>query len=152
MGLKAYVFQESLNWHSLRNDFEPFFFVLLAPVSLGNKNGCKCQHYDYAQARRKRWAGGALAPQFRADQFTLSRPGWAHYPQSLLLAPPYFQTLQRPRCLRLCQFKISWNTLAFNLKFFTPQIQILFPNKYLGIGYKGLVWLMKNIDKELTQA
>ena len=48
LDLKAYVFQEILNWHSLRNDFEPFFFVLLAPVSLGNKNGCKCQNYDYA--------------------------------------------------------------------------------------------------------
>ena len=28
--------------------FESFFFALLASVSLGNKNGCKCQHYDYA--------------------------------------------------------------------------------------------------------
>ena len=29
-------------------NFESFFFALLASVSLGNKNGCKCQHYDYA--------------------------------------------------------------------------------------------------------
>ena len=28
--------------------FESFFFALLASFSLGNKNGCKCQHYDYA--------------------------------------------------------------------------------------------------------
>jgi hypothetical protein len=28
--------------------FESFFFALLVSVSLGNKNGCKCQHYDYA--------------------------------------------------------------------------------------------------------
>ena len=29
-------------------NFESFFFALLASVSLGNKNGCKFQHYDYA--------------------------------------------------------------------------------------------------------
>ena len=31
-----------------------------------------------------------------ADQFTLSRPGWAHYPHPLLLAPTDFQTLRQP--------------------------------------------------------
>ena len=48
-------------------------------------------------------AGGGLGgfipptpPQFLADQFTLSRPGWAHYPHPLLLAPPDFHTLRRP--------------------------------------------------------
>ena len=39
--------------------------------------------------------GGFSPPQFLADQFTLSRPGWAHYPHPLLLAPPDFQTLWR---------------------------------------------------------
>ena len=29
-------------------NFESFFFALLASVILGNKNGCKFQHYDYA--------------------------------------------------------------------------------------------------------
>ena len=38
-------------------------------------------------------AGGALAPQFSADQLTLSRPEGTHYPHPVLLAPPDFQTL-----------------------------------------------------------
>jgi hypothetical protein len=28
--------------------FESFFFALIASVSLGNENGSKYQHYDYA--------------------------------------------------------------------------------------------------------
>ena len=51
--LKAHVSQEILNWHSLRHSHSAehwikFFLALLASVSLGNKNGCKFQHYDYA--------------------------------------------------------------------------------------------------------
>ena len=38
--------------------------------------------------------GGAYAPQFLADQLTLSRPGGAHYPHPVLHAPPDFQTLR----------------------------------------------------------
>ena len=41
-------------------------------------------------------AGGALAPQFLADQFTLSQPGGAHSPHPVLRARPDFQTLRRP--------------------------------------------------------
>ena len=50
------------------------------------------------QGRRKVGAGGALAPQYLADQLTLSRPGGTHYPHPVLLAPPKFQTL---RCAAL---------------------------------------------------
>ena len=45
---------------------------------------------------------GGLTPLYFKDQFTLSQPGWAHYPHSLvlaplvLLAPSDFQNLQRP--------------------------------------------------------
>ena len=42
------------------------------------------------------WGGFSPPPQSLADQFTLSRPGWAHYPHPLLLAPPDLQTLRRP--------------------------------------------------------
>ena len=47
------------------------------------------------------------------------------------------------------------DTRRLNLKFFEAQIQIPLPNKYLGVGYKGLVcrnngWIMENMDKELT--
>ena len=48
------------------------------------------------------------------------------------------------------------DTRRLNLKFFAAQIQIPLPNKYLGVGYKGLVfcrnngWIMENMDKELT--
>ena len=59
-------------------------------------------------------------------------------------------------------FKSPWyisrttDTRRLNLKFFAAQIQIPLPNKYLGVGYKGLVfyrnngWIMENMDKELT--
>ena len=40
---------------------------------------------------------GASAPQFLADQLTLSQPGGGgHYPHTALQAPPDFQTLRRP--------------------------------------------------------
>ena len=50
------------------------------------------------------------------------------------------------------------DTQRLNLKFFASQIQIPLPNRYLGVGYKGLVfcrnngWLMENMrmDKGLT--
>ena len=38
--------------------------------------------------------GGRTTPHFFADQLTLSRPGGAHYPHPVLLAPPDFQTLR----------------------------------------------------------
>ena len=47
------------------------------------------------------------------------------------------------------------DTRRLNLKIFVGQIQIPLPNKYLGVGYKGLVfcinnsWIMENM-KELT--
>ena len=61
---------------------------------------------------------------------------------------------------------LKWNKATFlprttdthwlNPLFFADQIQIPIPNKYLGVGYKGLVlcwnngWLMENMDKGLT--
>ena len=57
---------------------------------------------------------------------------------------------------------ISWlksrttDTQKLNLKFFVAQIQIPIPNKYLGVGYKGLVfcrnngWIMENMAKDLS--
>ena len=49
------------------------------------------------QGRRKVVAGEALAPQYLADQQTLSRPGGHIIPtQYYLLAPQEFQTLRRP--------------------------------------------------------
>ena len=47
----------------------------------------------------------------------------------------------------------AMDTRRLNLKFFATQIQIPLPNKYLGVGYKGLVFCRnngKNMDKELT--
>ena len=43
-------------------------------------------------------AGGALAPQFSADQLTLSRPEGTHYPHPVLQPPPPldFQTVRQP--------------------------------------------------------
>ena len=38
-------------------------------------------------------ARGAQAPQFLADQLTLSHPGGAHYPHPVLQAPPGFSDL-----------------------------------------------------------
>ena len=37
---------------------------------------------------------------------------------------------------------LTWtkDTKRLNLKFFAAQIQIRLPNKYLGVGYKGLVF------------
>ena len=40
------------------------------------------------QGRRKVGAEGSLAPQYLADQLTLSRSGGTHYPHAVLLAPP----------------------------------------------------------------
>ena len=40
--------------------------------------------------------GGARAPQFLADQLTLSQPGGHIMPTTLLRATPDFQTLWRP--------------------------------------------------------
>ena len=48
------------------------------------------------QARRKRGGGGHVPPHSLADQLTLSQPGGAHYPHTVLCAPPDFQTLRRP--------------------------------------------------------
>ena len=48
------------------------------------------------------------------------------------------------------------DTRRLNLKLFEAQIQIPLPNKYLGFGYKELVfcrnngWIMENMVKELT--
>ena len=53
-------------------------------------------------------------------------------------------------------FSRNTDTRRLDLKFFVAQIQIPLPNKYLGVGYKGLVfcrnngWIMENMDKELT--
>ena len=41
-------------------------------------------------------AGGASAPQFLADQLTLSQPGGYIMPTTLLHATPDFQTWRRP--------------------------------------------------------
>ena len=46
--------------------------------------------------------GGALAPQFLADQLTLSQPGGHIMPTTLLRAPPDLQTLRRPCVLKVC--------------------------------------------------
>jgi hypothetical protein len=40
--------------------------------------------------------GGHVPSHFLADQLTLSQPGGAHYPHTVLCAPPDFQTLRRP--------------------------------------------------------
>ena len=40
------------------------------------------------QARRKRGAGGALAPQFLAKQLTLSQPGGTDYAHHSIISPP----------------------------------------------------------------
>ena len=54
-----------------------------------------------SQARRKREAGGHLAPpHFLVDQLTLSQPEGAYYPHPVIRAPPDFQTLRRP-CLHI---------------------------------------------------
>ena len=47
------------------------------------------------QGCRKRGAGGALAPQFLAEQLTLSQPGGQIMPTTVLWALPDFQTLRR---------------------------------------------------------
>ena len=50
------------------------------------------------------------------------------------------------------------DTRRLNLTFFAAQIQILLPNKYLGFGYKSLVfcrnngWLLESMDKESHSA
>ena len=36
------------------------------------------------------------------------------------------------------------DTRRLNLKFFAAQIQIPLPNKYMGVGYKGLVFCRNN--------
>ena len=62
------------------------------------------------QARRKR--GGGL------DQFTLSRPEWAHYPHPLLLIPPDFQSCDSS----------EWDPiLADQLTLFQPEGTDCFP-------------------------
>ena len=40
--------------------------------------------------------GGHVPPHFLADQLTLSQPGGAHYPHTVVRATPDFQTLRRP--------------------------------------------------------
>ena len=60
------------------------------------------------QARHKRGAGGAVAPQFLAEQLTLSQPGGQIMPTTVLQAPPDFQTLRRP-CI--CIWKIKANKI-----------------------------------------
>ena len=45
------------------------------------------------QARRKRGAWGALAPQFLAEQLTLSQPGGADYARHSPTSPPGFSDL-----------------------------------------------------------
>ena len=46
-----------------------------------------------SQARRKRGAGGAVAPQFLAEQLTLSQPGGADYAHHSTMSPPGFSGL-----------------------------------------------------------
>ena len=50
------------------------------------------------QACRK-GEGGACAPQILTDQLTLSQPWGAHYAHQIR-APPDFQTLRRPWCVK----------------------------------------------------
>ena len=51
---------------------------------------------------------------------------------------------------------LTTDTRRLNLKILAAQIQIPLPNKYLGVGYKYLVFcrnngcIMENMDKELT--
>ena len=58
--------------------------------------------------------------------------------------------------LLICISSRTTDKRWLNPWFFAAQIQIPIPNKYLGFGYKGLVfcrnnsWLMKNMDKGLT--
>ena len=48
------------------------------------------------QGCRKRGAGGALAPQFLAEQLTLSQPGGQIMPTTVLRAPRIFRPCDGP--------------------------------------------------------
>ena len=58
--------------------------------------------------------------------------------------------------LWVCMYSRTADTWRLNPWFFAAQIQIQIANKYLGCGYKGLVfcrnngWIMENMDKGLT--
>ena len=66
-----------------------FFFLFFIPFDLYSSS--KFLVAGMLEGGRQ---GGRTPPQFLADQLTLSRPGGAHYPHPVLLAPPDFQTLR----------------------------------------------------------
>ena len=82
----------------------------MSPIAYVTLAVCECVHDGHrsifvvvhAGPSPAEGLGGLNPPLYFKDQFTLSRPGWAHYPHSLvlaplvLLAPSDFQTLRRP--------------------------------------------------------
>ena len=54
-------------------------------------------HLNYDTGLSQAWGlGGTKAPQFLAKQLTLSQPGGQIMPNTVLRAPPDFQTLRQP--------------------------------------------------------
>ena len=63
--------------------------------------------HSIVQGRRKVGAGGALAPQFLADQLTLSRTGGDTLSPPSTTSPPDFQTLRQP--CKIMLIKMTFN-------------------------------------------
>ena len=78
----------------IRGDYNSTYHIFSQIQPSVNFVSCLFKNNAQYRAVVSGGAGGAKAPQFLADQLTLSRPGGAHYPHPVLHAPPDFQTLR----------------------------------------------------------